>query len=301
MDRLQAMETFVRVIEAGSFRQAADTLNVLPSTVTRNIKELESHLGARLLNRTTRAVSATDTGLRFYDSCKRILGDLYEAEAAASQQAGALRGSIKIGTTASLAKHCLIPALPAFTRRHPHIDLELLLSDATADLVQQGIDCVIRTGALPSSQLVARRIGSFHWIVCGAPDYFAQRGMPRSIQALKRHVAVGYLGGQAGRFAQWTFRDAGDLVAISMKEGIRVNDTDAYVNAAIAGLGIIRVATYMVDEHLAAGRLVRALEDTPSPPEPISMLYPHSRHLSPAVRAFIDWSSEVVARASRQW
>ncbi|ELF6204851.1 TPA: LysR family transcriptional regulator [Pseudomonas putida] len=301
MDRLQAIETFVRVIEAGSFRQAADTLNVLPSTVTRNIKELESHLGTRLLNRTTRAVSATDAGLRFYDSCKRILGDLHEAEAMASQQAGELRGTIKVGTTASLAKYCLIPALPAFTRRHPKIDLELLLSDATADVVQQGIDCVIRTGALPSSQLMARRIGSFHWIVCGAPEYFAQYDMPQSLQDLKRHVAVGYLGGQAGRFAHWKFREAGEVVAISMREGIRVNDTDAYVNAAIAGLGIIRVASYMVNEHLAGGRLVRALENSPSPPEPISMLYPHSRHLSPAVRAFIDWSSEIVTQASRQW
>ncbi|MDW3027040.1 LysR family transcriptional regulator [Acinetobacter baumannii] len=180
MDRLQAMETFVRVIEAGSFKQAADTLNVLASTVTRNIKELESHLGTRLLNRTTRAVSATDAGLRFYDSCKAILRELQEAEAQASQQAEALHGTIKIGTTSSLARHCLIPALPAFMRRHPRVELELHLSDTTADVVRQGLDCVIRTGTLRNSQLVARRIGRFHWIVCGAPDYFAQYGAATS-------------------------------------------------------------------------------------------------------------------------
>ncbi|UYO92430.1 LysR substrate-binding domain-containing protein [Pollutimonas sp. M17] len=301
MDRLQAMETFVRVIEAGSFKQAADTLNVLPSTVTRNIKELESHLGTRLLNRTTRAVSATDAGLRFYDSCKAILRELQEAEAQASQQAGALHGTIKIGTTSSLARHCLIAALPAFTRRHPRVELELHLSDTTADVVRQGLDCVIRTGALRSSQLVARRIGRFHWIICGAPDYLAQHGTPDSLQVLQQHVAVGYLGGHAGRLAHWNFRDGAQTTVIAMQESVRVNDTDAYVEAGIAGLGLIRVASYMVREHLAAGRLVRVLGAAQTVPEPISVLYPHSRHLSPAVRAFVDWSSEVVARASSQW
>ena len=301
MDRLQAMETFVRVIEAGSFKQAADTLNVLPSTVTRNIKELESHLGTRLLNRTTRAVSATDAGLRFYDSCKTILRELQQAETQASQQPGALHGTIKIGTTSSLARHCLIAALPAFTRRHPRVELELHLSDATADIVRQGLDCVIRTGALRSSQLVARRIGRFHWIVCGAPDYLSQHGTPGTVKALQEHVAVGYLGGHAGRLTHWEFQQDAQTTAIAMQESIRVDDTDAYVEAGIAGLGLIRVASYMVQEHLAAGRLVRVLEAAHTEPEPISVLYPHSRHLSPTVRAFVDWSSAVVARASSQW
>jgi LysR family transcriptional regulator for bpeEF and oprC len=295
------METFVRVIEAGSFRQAADTLNVLPSTVTRSIKELESHLGARLLNRTTRAVSATDAGLRFYDSCKAILRELQEAEAQASQRAGALRGTIKIGTTSSLARHCLIAAMPAFTRRHPRVDLELHLSDTTADLLRQGLDCVIRTGHLRSSQLVARRIGHFHWIVCGAPDYLAQHGSPDSLDDLKSHVSVGYLGGHAGRVPHWQFQNGAQTIGIAMQESLRVNDTDAYVDAGIAGLGLVRVASYMVREHIATGRLVRVLEAAHARPEPISVLYPHSRHLSPAVRAFVDWSGEVVAQASEHW
>ncbi|MDC4272768.1 LysR family transcriptional regulator [Acinetobacter baumannii] len=301
MDRLQAMETFVRVIEAGSFKQAADTLNVLPSTVTRNIKELESHLGTRLLNRTTRSISATDAGLRFYDSCKAILHELQEAEAQVSQKAEALHGTIKIGTTSSLARHCLIPALPVFTRRHPRIELELHLSDSTADVVRQGLDCVIRTGILRSSQLVARRIGRFHWIICGAPNYIAQHGTPDNLQALQQHIAVGYLGGHAGRLAHWNFQDGAQTTAIAMQESLRVDDTDAYVEAGIAGLGLIRVASYMVRDHLAAGRLIRVLEDIETEPEPISVIYPHSRHLSPAVRAFIDWSSEVMAQASSHW
>lgn len=301
MDRLQAMETFVRVIEAGSFKRAADTLNVLPSTVTRHIKELESHLNTRLLNRTTRAVSVTDAGLRFYDSCKAILCELQEAEAQASQHAGTLHGTIRIGTTSSLARHCIIAALPTFMRRHPRVELELHLSDATVDVVREGLDCVIRTGALRSSQLVARRIGRFHWVVCGAPDYFVQYGTPTNLQALSEHVAVGYLGGYAGRLAHWNFQDGPQTTTISMQESVRVDDTDAYVEAGIAGLGLIRVASYMVHEHLATGRLVRVLKSVHTAPEPISVLYPHSRHLSPAVRAFVDWSSDVVAQASSEW
>jgi LysR family transcriptional regulator for bpeEF and oprC len=191
MDRLQAMQTFVRVIEAGSFRQAADTLGVLPSTVTRTIQELEAHLGARLLNRTTRALSATDAGLRYYDSCKALLRGVQEAEASVAQRAGPLRGTIKIGATSSLARHFIIPALPAFSRRHPRIDLEFHLADAPIDLVQQGIDCVIRTGPPQPSQLVARRVGRFDWQVCASPDYLARNGVPESPQALRQHTAVG--------------------------------------------------------------------------------------------------------------
>ncbi len=301
MDRLQAMETFVRVVEAGSFRQAADTLHVLPSTVTRNIKDLESHLGIRLLNRTTRAVSATDAGLRYYDRCKAILRDVHEAEALATQRAAALRGTLRIGTTASLARHCLIPAVPAFARRHPQIDLEMHLSDATVDIVQQGLDCVIRTGALQSSQLVARRIGGFHWIICGAPGYLSRHGVPTSLQMLAQHVAVGYMGGGTARVADWTFRVGGSDLTIALKQGICVNDTEAYVEAGIAGLGLIRAASYMVREHLAAGRLIRVLENAPSAQEPVSLLYPHSRHLSPVARAFIDWSSALVSETSSGW
>ncbi len=298
MDRLQAMQTFVRVIEAGSFRQAADTLGVLPSTVTRTIQELESHLGARLLNRTTRALSATDAGLRYYDSCKALLRGVQEAEASVAQRAGPLRGTIKIGATSSLARHFIIPALPAFSRRHPRIDLEFHLADAPIDLVQQGIDCVIRTGPPQPSQLVARRVGRFDWQVCASPDYLARNGVPESPQALRQHTAVGYIGGRSGRYAAWDFRGADGLFAIEMKETVRVTDTDAYVAAGLAGLGLIRVAGYMVREHLAEGRLVRLLDTAEAPSEPISILYPQSRHLAPAVRAFIDWSSDVIASLS---
>ncbi|MBN3265953.1 LysR family transcriptional regulator [Bordetella bronchiseptica] len=301
MDRLQAMETFVRVVEAGSFTKAADTLHVLPSTVTRTIKELESHLNARLLNRTTRALSITDTGLRYYDSCKALLRDVQLAEEAAAQQTGLPRGSVRIGTTASLARNFIIPAVPDFARRYPGIDLDLHLSDATVDVVQHGIDCVIRTGTPQPSRLVARRIGQFHWYVCGSPDYLERRGKPTSLDALGGHTAVGYIGGRSGRSSSWTFRKGRQATAVAMAQHVSVNDTDAYVAAGVAGLGLIRIASYMAREHIANGRLIRLLDDIDAAPEPISILYPQGRHLAPAIRAFIDWSAEVISKASADW
>lgn len=301
MDRLHAMETFVRVIEAGSFKKAADTMHVLPSTVTRTIKELELHLGARLLNRTTRALSVTDAGLRYYDSCKALLRDVQLAEEMASQQTGMLRGTIRIGTTPSLARNFIIPVLRDFTERYPGIDIDFHLGDATVDVIQQGIDCVIRTGFLQPSRLVARRIGLFHWYLCASPDYLKQYGIPTNLEALKEHIAVGYISSRSGRSANWTFSEGEQLVAIPMTERISVNDTDAYIAAGVAGLGVIRIASYMVREQLANGQLIRLLADVNAPPEPISILYPQSRHLSPAIRAFIDWCTEIIRNEANGW
>lgn len=301
MDRLQAMETFVRVIEAGSFKNAADTMQVLPSTVTRTIKELESHLGVRLLNRTTRALSVTDAGLRYYDGCKALLRDVQLTEEMAMQQSGVLRGSIRIGTTPTLAKNFIIPALRDFTDRYPAIDVDFHLADATVDIVQYGIDCVIRTGTPQPSRLVARRIGEFHWYLCGSPDYLKRHGKPTSVAALKKHTAVGYVGSRSGRATNWTFREGSQVITVSIASRISVNDTDAYVAAGVAGFGLIRAASYMVRQHIAEGQLIRLLEHAEASTEPISILYPQSRHLSPAIRAFIDWCAGILAKEAADW
>lgn len=301
MDRLQAMETFVRVIEAGSFKAAADTLQVLPSTVSRTIKELEAHLGVRLLNRTTRALSVNDAGLRYYDQCKAILADVQAAESIVVQKEGPLHGIIRVGTTPSLARHFLIPALPAFRERYPGIALDFQLADATVDIVQRGLDCVIRAGEPPLSRLVARRVGEFRWYVCASPDYLRRHGEPKNLAELDPNAAVGYVHSGSGRPVRWVFRDGSDTITLPMSGPVSVDDTDTYVAAGIAGLGLIRVASYMVRQHIAAGRLVRVLADIEAPPEPVSLLYPQSRNLAPSVRAFIDWSVEAMAKAAANW
>lgn len=301
MDRFQAMEIFIRVVDAGSFKKAAETLHVLPSTVTRSIKELESHLGARLLNRTTRALSITDVGLRYYDSCKAILRDVHAAESVTAQQKGELNGTIRIGAPPSLVKNFLIPALPDFCERYPGITLDFHLGDATVDIVQHGIDCVIRTGEPPLSRLVARRLGAFDWYICASPRYLEQHGHPATLDSLKAHTAVGYIHSRTGRSARWGFHDEAHTVAMPLAGQISVNDTDAYVAAGVAGLGLIRIASYMVRQPLADGHLVRLFPDIGAPLEPIFILYPQSRHLSPAIRAFIDWCTARIEQESAQW
>jgi LysR family transcriptional regulator, regulator for bpeEF and oprC len=294
------METFTRVVEAGSFKKAAETLRVLPSTVTKTVKDLEAYLGGQLLNRTTRALSITDAGLRYYDSCKAILREIQAAEGTVTTQTGVVRGAIKVGTTPSLARHFIIPALPRFTARYPDIEIDLRLGDTVIDLIQEGIDCVIRAGQPRPSTLIVRRLGAFRWYVCGSPLYLANHGEPVSMAELREHVAVGYAS-SVGRSPSWTFLQGEELHSISMKEHVSVDETDAYVAAGVAGLGLIRAASYMVREPLSDGRLKRILSSLEAPTEPISALYPQSRHLSPAIRAFIDWCVEVVGGEAKSW
>ena len=301
VDRFQAMETFTRVVEAGSFRRAAETLGVLPSTVTKTIKELEAHLGAQLLKRTTRALSITDAGLRFYDSCKAILQDVDAAEALISEDAATIRGTIRAGMTPSLARHFVIPQLSRFAARYPNIEISLQLGDAVIDVVQQGVDCVLRAGELQASSLIVRQVATFRWFVCGAPSYLERHGEPEDLAALHHHLAVGYLDSRTGRSAGWTFKDGDQLVVVPMRTQLSVNDTDAYVAAGVAGLGLIRASNYMVRDSLAQGRLVRVLSGLDGPEQPLSILYPPSRHLSPAVRAFIDWCADLVRTEALTW
>lgn len=301
MDRFQAMELFTRVVEAGSFRRAAETSRVLPSTVTKVVKDLETHLGVQLLKRTTRAISLTDAGLRYYDSCKAILRELQAAESAVAGRGGTIRGAIRVGTTPSLARRFIIPALPELAARHPEIEIDLHLSDRLSDLIQENIDCVIRAGVPQPSSLIVRRLAHFHWYVCGSPDYLERHGTPTCIADLREHVAVGYTDSRTGRPWNWTFGKDEGSTSVAMAWRVTVNDTDNYIAAGIAGLGLIRAASYMVHEPLSDGRLVRVLKDVEAATDPLSILYPSSRHLAPAVRAFIDWCVELIGKQAVTW
>ncbi|TJZ88963.1 LysR family transcriptional regulator [Paracoccus gahaiensis] len=301
MDKLQAMETFTHVVDAGGFKRAAETLGVLPSTVTRTIKDLEAHLGVQLLQRTTRSLSVTDAGLRYYDRSTAILREVEASDAAAGGDAHSVQGRIRASMPSSLARHFIIPALPRFEARFPGIEIELHLGDALVDLVQQGIDCVIRAGEPQQSSLMMRRLGTFRWFVCASPGYIAQYGEPLEMAHLRDRRVVGYADSRTGRPTSWVFRDGDHLVSLPMTAHLTVDDTDAYVAAGIAGLGVIRAASYMVAQPIADGRLLRILPDLEAPAVPLSLLYPQSRHLSPAVRAFIDWCVEVIGRDAKRW
>jgi LysR family transcriptional regulator, regulator for bpeEF and oprC len=296
------MQIFARVVEMHSFGRAAESLSLPPSRVTRAVKELEAFLGVRLLQRTTRHISLTADGTLYYDHCRKLLAEIEAVESGFPGSAGRPRGRLRVDMTLSLARLVVLPSIKDFQSRFPDVELTLTVSDRTVELVQEGIDCVIRAGTPEDSPtLVAKRIGVFHWVTCASPEYLALHGTPKSLEDLADHHAVGYLSSRTARTVEWHFVVNNESRSIRMRERLIVNDTDAYVASALEGLGVIRAGSYMVRQHLTSGRLRHVLADYPSPAVPLSVLYPKNRHLSPTVRAFVDWVGEVVREAAAGW
>lgn len=302
MDRLQAMQIFARVVEMHSFSRAADSLSLPPSRVTRAVKDLEAFLGVRLLQRTTRHLSLTADGTAYYDQCRKLLADLEAMESGFPGSAGQPRGRLRVDMTLSLARLVVLPAIKDFQARFPDVELTLTSSDRTVELVQEGIDCVIRAGTPEDSpSLVARRIGAFEWVTCASPEYLARHGTPKTLEDLADHHAIGYLSSRTARTLEWHYLVNGETRTVRMRERLIVNDTDAYVTCGLEGLGLIRPGSYMALEHLSAGRLQPVLTDFAAPAVPLSVIYPRNRHLSPTVRAFADWVSELMPAAEARW
>lgn len=302
MDRLQAMQIFARVVEMHSFSRAADSLSLPPSRVTRAVKDLEAFLGVRLLQRTTRHLSLTADGTAYYDQCRKLLADLEAMESGFPGSAGQPRGRLRVDMTLSLARLVVLPAIKDFQARFPDVELTLTSSDRTVELVQEGIDCVIRAGTPEDSpSLVARRIGAFEWVTCASPEYLARHGTPITLEDLADHQAIGYLSSRTARTLEWHYLVNGETRTVRMRERLIVNDTDAYVTCGLEGLGLIRPGSYMALEHLSAGRLQPVLTDFAAPAVPLSVIYPRNRHLSPTVRAFADWVGELMPAAEARW
>lgn len=294
MDKLESMRVYVQVVETRSFARTAEALGLPRSTVSRVIKELENGLGLQLLQRTTRKLSVTAEGNRYYEASKRILDDITALESSFPGTHGQPAGRLKIGMPQSLARHCILPRLGEFLHRYPQLAVTLCSSDNVEDVIQEGYDCVIRTGRVEdSTTLVARSLAKFSWVVLASPQYIAQYGNPADLQALRQHKAVGYLNHRTGRTTDWLLSHAGDDHEIRLSETLIVDDTDAYIQAGIQGLGLIRVASYLAQPCLASGALVRCMENYTFD-LPLSLVYPQSRYLPPSVRAFYDWSKAVL-------
>jgi LysR family transcriptional regulator, regulator for bpeEF and oprC len=292
MDRLQAMQVFTRVVDTNSFTRAAETLDLPRASVTTIIQNLEAFLGTRLMHRTTRRLSLTPDGAAYYERCVRILADVEETEASFQSGNKKPHGKLRIDMPGSIGRLLVIPSLCEFHTRYPDIDLQLGLSDRPVDLLQEGVDCVVRVGALQDSSLVARRIGLFEGVTCAAPDYIERAGMPASLEDLDNHKAVNYFSSRTGRTLDWAFLVDGKEIEVKMKSIVSVNDADAYVTCGLEGFGLIQPALFMVLPHLRSGQLVEVLPELKPLPMPISVVYPHSRHLSPKVRVFVDWIAE---------
>ncbi|GGY60124.1 LysR family transcriptional regulator [Pseudoduganella albidiflava] len=289
------MEVFVQVVDAGGFSRAADLMQLPKATVSTLIQQLETSLSVKLLHRTTRQVSVTADGAAYYERCLRILSDVKDAEESLSRTRLSPSGRLRVESPTGLASEILVPALPAFFERYPDIQLELGSSDRPVDLIEEGVDCAVRGGALGDSTLIARRIGIIHFVTCAAPAYLAKYGAPQHPRELERHRCVNYFSAKTGKIYDWDFTKDGERIQIPMPGVIALNDSNAYIQAGLAGLGVIQMTDYLLLEHVRTGRMVQLLSDWTTDPLPVHIVYPQNRHLSAKVRVFVEWVAELFA------
>lgn len=296
MDQLTAMRAFIRVVEAGTFTRAADSLEIPKATITKHIQTLEAHLRTKLLNRTTRRVTVTADGAAYYERVVRLLGDLEEIDGSLSASQTTPKGRLRIDVGTSLAVMIIIPALPAFHARYPDIQIDLGVTDRPVDLIGENVDAVVRGGDLTDQSLIARRIGDLQFITCAAPAYLERYGIPAHPADLEQdHYTIGFFSPRTGRVFPLEFDRGDERLEIRSRHLVTVNDSMAYLSAALAGLGVFQVPTFMVQEHIGSGTLVPVLDDWTSAPMPLHVVYPPNRHLSNKLRVFVDWIAELFA------
>ena len=331
MDQLLAIRAFARVVEAGNFTRAADSLDMPNATLSKLVRELEAHLGVRLLQRTTRRVSVTPEGLdyyektgrlvrelethlgvrllqrttrrvavtaegqAYYEKAGRLLRDLEDVDASFSAARGAPRGLLRVDIGGSTARDVLIPVLPDFMARYPDIRIELGVSDRAVNLISENVDCVIRGGALDDSSLVARHLGDAHLITCASPRYLKAHGIPAYPEELRNgHRLVSYLLPSNGRAVPFRFRGEDGAFEIKAEHRIGINESNAHLAAAMAGMGLVQTFGYAAGAALRSKALVEVLQPWRPAPYPFHVVYPNNRHVTPRLRVFIDWLAQVL-------
>ncbi|KWK65889.1 LysR family transcriptional regulator [Burkholderia ubonensis] len=293
MDTLLSMRVFTRIVETGSFTRASDTTGLTTPRVSALLSTLEQHLGCRLLNRTTRRIALTEDGRAYYERCVAVLREIDDMEASVSQARNAPRGRLKVNLPPAMAKQIMVPALPAFLAAHPSITIELGVTDRQIDLVGEGVDCVVRVGALDDSGLIAKRIGSLTTCTCASPAYLERFGEPETVEDLAQHVAVSHISADTGRPRAWEYVVDGEPRVMQMCGTVAVNDVDTYIACGVAGIGLIKTSLYLVDPYLKSGELREVLTGFNTPARPISVLYPPNRHVPAKLKLFVDWLSSL--------
>jgi DNA-binding transcriptional LysR family regulator len=287
MDRLESMRVFVAVAEEQGFAPAARRLVMSPPAVTRAVAALEERIGTRLLHRTTRIVRLTEAGERYLADCKRILGEIEEAEASAAGSHAEPRGLLAVTAPVMFGRMFVAPLVLDFLARHPRVAARMLFLDRVADLIDEGLDVAVRIAHLPDSSLRAVRVGSVRRVVCASPDYLAAHGTPRAPADLAQLDAIAFSLGASAE--EWSFASA---ETVSPRARLTVNSNDVAIAAAVAGRGVTRVLSYQVVPELRAGKLEVVLADFEPPPIPISIVYAEGRRAAAKVRAFVDFAVE---------
>jgi DNA-binding transcriptional LysR family regulator len=290
MNPIDTMQAFIHVAELASFTQAAHVMGLPKASVSAAVQRLEAQLGTRLLHRTTRRVQMTHDGQAYFERCRDLLADVEELQTMFLPTQEALRGRLRVDMSVGVARNLVIPALPQFLRAHPGLALELSSTDRRVDLVREGFDCVLRVGTLTDSGLVARPLGRYALINCVSPAYVAAYGLPRSLDDLAHHRLVHYqamFGTKSSGFEH--VDDAGQTRHLPMAGAVTVNSSEAYVQACLAGIGLIQVPEPAMRPLIAQGTLIEVLPNHRAAPMPVSLLYPHRRHLPKRVQVFMQW------------
>ena len=290
MDRIDAMQAFVTVADLQGFAPAARKLGLSPSGVTRLIAALEDRLGARLLQRTTRSLTLTDTGARYLERARQILSDVEEAESAAEGERTRPGGRLSVSAPNGFGRLHVSPVMTAYLKRYPDVSADLRLSDRMINLVEEGVDLAVRIGHLPDSTLVARHVGEMRRIVVASKDYLKRRGEPRTPEAIATHDTIHF--GAMTAAPDWRFAAEGREIRVSSTPRFTSNSADAAIQYAEAGGGLTRVLAYQAADSLKAGRLKIVLAEFEQPALPIHIVYPTSRLLSAKVRTVIDLVTE---------
>jgi len=293
MDRLAAMETFVGVIEAGSFSAAARRLNLGQPAVSKSIAQLEERLGTRLLLRSTRGLTPTDAGQRFYEHAKRAIEEADEAEQAARDSSEGLSGRLRVSAAGTFARLHILPALKTFMERHPQLEIDFALDDRNIDLLEEGTDVALRMGMLEDSSMTARRIGRSPRLVVGTPGYFARAGVPRTPADLSGHQAIVY--SQRGGGESWSFGQGSTEVAVAVSGRVRVSAAEGIRTAVLADMGLAVASRWMFAPELDDGRVQAVLNDWTLPPLDLWAVFPSGRLVTAKARAFVAFVEEVLA------
>ena len=286
MNLFENIKIFIEIVDAGSFAQAAENLQIHRPAVTKALQQLEQESGVRLLQRTTRHVRPTAEGSLYYQRCVAILAALEEANRSAG---GSIAGIIRVDVAGNLARTLLLPALPQFLARYPAMTLQIGESERDVDLVREGVDCVIRGGHLPDSEMICRPLGRLQEITCASPAYLARYGTPHTIEGLTGHVMIGFVSSRTQRTLPLSFTQDGRQSEVSLPCRLLTSDADVGAEAARLGFGLYQAPLPRLEADLASGALTEVLADFRPAPLPLSLLYPSNRQLSARVQVFIDW------------
>jgi DNA-binding transcriptional LysR family regulator len=302
LDKPGEMRAFVRSVELGGFSAASRDLDLTPSALSKLVTRMEDRLGVRLMNRTTRKLALTAEGEAYFASAKRILTDIEEAEAEVTRFSAQPKGLLRINVGVAFAMHQLVKALPRFLERYPDIELEITVTDRVVDLIEEGADVAIRTGNLRDSSLIAKKICDLHRVICASPAYLKKHGVPKSPEDLSHHNCVSISG--APQLRRWPFdtvdtsNGQNGIRSVDVTGNVSANNAETLLQLAATGVGIIRLSDVIVAESIRAGSLVPLLMDVHHvEPLPLSAVYPHGKHKSPRVAAFVSFMVETFSNA----